>query len=248
MNTIIIPTTQNIELEYPVAQLGDRIASGLIDLLAFALYVYVWGYLIDKYNYHSEWKDYLSDTLTIISLLPAVFYSLWCEFLFQGQTLGKRLMKMRTIRTDGAPATLSAYLLRWMLRMIDVWLSVSIVLLPGVIGMVAISMNKKGQRIGDIVAGTSVIKLQLVTTFGDTMFMDTAEDYQVVFPEIQNLSDRDVSILKEVFDLGIKNFNPELLEKLANKVKEVSGINTRMTDKQFLETVLRDYNHVFGKD
>lgn len=248
MNTIIIPTTQNIELEYPVAQLGDRIVSGLIDIGVLFLYVFIWGKLIDRYNYHSEWKEYLTDTISIISLLPAISYSLWCEFLFDGQTLGKKIMKLQTIRTDGAPATLSAYLLRWMLRIVDVWMSSSLVLLPGVIGMIVISVNKKGQRVGDIVAGTSVIKLQLVTTFGDTMFMETAEDYQVIFPEIKNLSDRDVSILKEVFDLGIKNFDPELLEKLANKVKQVSGIHTTMTDKQFLETVLRDYNHVFGKD
>ncbi|MDX2245551.1 MAG: RDD family protein [Bacteroidia bacterium] len=248
MNTIIIPTTQNIELEYPVAHLGDRITSGLIDLGVLILYVYLWGVLIDKYNYHSEWKDYLTDTLSIFSFLPAAFYSLWSEWFFNGQTLGKKIMKMRTIRTDGAPATLSGYLLRWMLRLVDVWMSVGIVLMPGIVGMIAISVNKKGQRLGDILAGTSVIKLQLVTTFGDTMFVDTEENHKVVFPEIHNLSDRDVSILKEVFDMGIKSFNPELLEKLANKVKEVSGIKTKMSDKQFLETVLRDYNHVFGKD
>ncbi|MEZ4829659.1 MAG: RDD family protein [Bacteroidia bacterium] len=248
MNTIIIPTTQNIELEYPVAQLGDRIVSGLIDIGIVIAYIYVWSYLLRLYNYHSDWKDYFSDSMTIISVLPAVTYSLWCEYIFEGQTAGKKIMKMRTIRTDGAPATLSAYILRWMLRILDVWISTGIVLIPGIVGLVTISANKKGQRLGDILAGTSVIKLQLVTAFGDTIFVDTAEDYQVVFPEIQHLSDRDISILKEVFDLGIKNFNPDLLEKLAIKVKEVTNITTRMTDKDFLETILRDYNHVYGKE
>lgn len=246
MNTIIIPTTQNIELEYPVAHLGDRIVAGIIDTAVLFTYIIIWNWFLTEYGEYSSFEDYTSSTVSILSFLPAAFYSLWTELFFNGRTLGKLIMKTRTIRTDGAPPTISNYLIRWILKLVDVWLSVMI-LIPGIVGMITILINKKGQRLGDLAAGTTVIKLKLVTTFGDTIFMHTGEDYEVVFPEIQTLSDRDVSILKEVLDAGVKSSNPMLLDKLATKVKEVAGITSTMSDRAFLETILRDYNHVYGR-
>ena len=250
MNTIIIPTTQNIELEYPVANVGDRILAGIVDLLVLVVYVFLWAQILSSYVEHSHdsWQDYTTDTIWIIAMLPAMFYTLFCEVFFSGQTLGKRLVNMKTIRVDGSPPTISNYMIRWALRVVDVWLSISFLLMPGIIGVITLSVNKKGQRLGDLAAGTAVIKQKLVTTFGDTIFIDTGENYEVIYPEIQNLSDRDVSILKEVLDAGVKSSNPKLLEKLANKVKEVASIEDNSSPQKFLETVLKDYNHVYGRD
>ncbi|MCB0853814.1 MAG: RDD family protein [Bacteroidetes bacterium] len=250
MNTIIIPTTQNIELEYPVANIGDRIIAGVADIAVIALYLFIWTKILNTYyeNTYSEWIDYTTDIVWILAFLPAALYSLLCEIFFSGQTVGKRLMNTKTIRVDGAVPTISNYMIRWMLRIVDVWMSMGFLLVPGVIGLVTISVNKKGQRLGDLAAGTTVIKLKLVTTFRYTMFMETAQDYEVVYHQIQSLSDRDVAILKEVLDAGVKSSNPALLEKLANKVKEVAGIEDNTPPKKFLLTVLKDYNHLFGKD
>jgi uncharacterized RDD family membrane protein YckC len=250
MNTIIIPTTQNIELEYPVANIGDRIVAALIDIVLLAIYLLFWTKILNTYYHHthSELLDYTTDVVWILAFLPAALYSVLCEVFFSGQTLGKRIMNTKTIRVDGTVPTISNYLIRWMLRLVDVWMSMGFLLMPGVIGLITISVNKKGQRLGDLAAGTTVIKLKLVTTFGDTMFMETDQDYEVVYHQIQNLSDRDVAILKEVLDAGIKSANPALLEKLADKVKEVARIEDDTPPREFLVTVLKDYNHLFGKD
>jgi len=259
MKTIIIPTTQNIELEYPVATFGERILAGLIDWLVFWVYFLVMLYLVNSSPQGSQsFTNYVSNLSAIIQLLllPAVGYTLICESLFNGQTLGKFLMRMRTIRTDGASPTFSNYLIRWMLRFVDVWLSFLIFWLasgefipfiPGLVGLLTLGINKNNQRLGDLAAGTSVVKLKLVTTFGDTIFVETDQDYEVKFPEIQRLSDRDVSILKEVLDAGIKSSNPRLLQKLAHKVKEVAKIETKMPHRLFLQTLLQDYNHIYGR-
>ena len=241
MNTIIIPTAQNIELEYPIAGSGDRIVANLID------WVVQFGYLIILALVNDGLDSPMDETAWVLATLPITCYHLACETLFNGRSLGKFLMKMQVIRMDGSAATISGYMLRWVLRIVDVWIS-TILMAPGAVGLVVMSINKHGQRLGDILAGTTVIKLKLVTSFGDTIFAETGEDYEVVFPEIQTLSDKDMSILKEVLDAGLRSENPDLLLRLAGKVKEVAGIENSWPPQPFLETVLRDYNHVFGKE
>lgn len=251
MSTIIIPTTQNIELEYPVANVGDRILSGIVDLAILLAYLTFWGWLLNAYfdssveDLFSENERYITvQTIYVLATIPLACYSLITEIFFEGQTFGKKLTQTQTIRIDGSPPTLSNYLVRWVLRIVDIWLSL-LIMFPGLIAMLSISISKKGQRLGDIAAGTTVVKLKLVTTFVDTIYVETEDEYEMVFKEIQNLSDRDVSILKEVLVAGIKSENPQLLQKLSEKVKEVAGINSNMPTRKFLETVLKDYNHYY---
>lgn len=257
MKTIIIPTTQNIELEYPIASVGDRIISGLIDVLFLSIVGAGFGLLLTEVFDFSA--VYLMAHFYLIFVLPASLYFLLSEILYNGQSIGKYLLGMRVIKQDGSSPDFTSYFLRWLFQAVDMgnlpimlffmlFGSTYNMLVPGLIGLIALLVSKNGQRLGDIAAGTTVIKLKLVTTFGDTIFVDTKEDYVVAFPEIEHLSDRDVSILKEVLDAGLKSNNPAILNKLANKVKEVAKIESKMEDMYFLQTVLKDYNHFYGRE
>lgn len=244
MNTIIIPTTQNIELEYPVAPTGERILAGLIDLALLVGYTLFWLELLSSYRSHDRLASYFTDSVYLLALLPAMTYSLWTEIWLQGQTVGKYLMKLQTIRLDGAAPGASEYAIRWMLRIIDVWITASFVM-PGIPAIIAISANKMNQRLGDLAAGTTVVKLKLVSSFSDTIFVETKDNHQVRFPEARLLSDRDVSIIKEVLEAGTKSDNLELIHRLVAKVKQVTGIQSDLPSREFLKAVIKDYNFLF---
>ena len=235
MKTIIIPTTQNVELEYPIADIGDRILAFFVDFLIQV------GYFILVYMFIDEFHLNPSTGWIIIIILPAALYSLISEIALNGQSVGKRVRKLKVIRFDGSPPSLGDYFLRWLFRIIDVFT------MYGLVAVFTISINKKGQRLGDLAAGTTVIKQKLVADFDDTIFRDLGESYEVKFPQIQSLSDRDMSILKEVLDAGLKSNNPEIIQRLAHKVKTVADIKTDMQDTVFLEYVLKDYNYLYGK-
>lgn len=241
MRTIIIPTTQNIELEFPVASVGDRLVAFLIDS-AIQL-----GYMALVY-FISDWLNIeLSTGSIILLMLPAMVYSLFFEVVYKGQTIGKRIRNLKVIRYDGSAPEFTGYFLRWLFRLIDIWPSM-ITLAPGVIGFIIMSVNKKGQRLGDIVAGTTIVKEELVVNFDDTMFRNLDDSYTLQFPQIQKLTDKDIAILKDVFDSGKKSSNYDLMERLAKRVKTVTGIETTLSDHAFLEIVLKDYNYLYGRE
>ncbi len=235
MRTISIPTTQNIELEYPIATPGDRTVAFLIDRLIQGGYLILLNYLLDQTG-----VDASTGTWILLSL-PATLYSLVTEVAFGGQTIGKKLRKMRVIRQDGSAPAFTDYFLRWVFGAIDT------VLMGGLIAFVTTSMNKRGQRIGDMVAGTTVVKLELVTHFDDTIFRDLDENYVPTFTEVQLLSDKDLAILQEVLAAGNRANNPEIIDRLARKIKEVAGVKSNLNNYQFLELVLKDYNYLYGK-
>lgn len=233
MRTISIPTTQNIELEYPIATPGDRTFAYIIDLLIQGGYLAGANYLLDGAN--------LSTGTSILIAMPAILYSLITEVAFGGQTIGKKLRKMRVIRQDGSAPAFTDYFLRWVFGLLDTigtW---------GLLAFITTSMNKRGQRVGDMIAGTTVVKLELVTHFDDTIFRDLDENYVPTFTEVQLLSDKDLAILQEVLEAGNRANNPEIIDRLARKIKDVTGVKSNLNNYQFLELVLKDYNYLYGK-
>ncbi len=233
MRTISIPTTQNIELEYPIATPGDRIFAYLIDVLIQGGYLFGINYALGGAQ--------LSTGATILITMPAFLYSLVTEVAFGGQTIGKKLRKMRVIRQDGSAPAFTDYFLRWVFGLLDTlgtW---------GLLAFITTSMNKRGQRVGDMIAGTTVVKLELVTHFDDTIFRDLDENYVPTFTEVQLLSDKDLAILQEVLEAGNRANNPEIIDRLARKIKDVTGVKSNLNNYQFLELVLKDYNYLYGK-
>src|SRR5690606_3795224 len=110
MANIAINTSQNVNLDYRVANIGDRILAFLIDIFIFILYLFVLGYVFSAFD-----KAFDSDRWTAIGfqsllILPVMFYSLYMHILFNGQTIGKMIINIKVVKEDGSPVHWSNYM------------------------------------------------------------------------------------------------------------------------------------------
>ncbi|MCX2573466.1 RDD family protein [Pedobacter sandarakinus] len=240
METIRISTTQNIDIEYEVAGLGERIAASCIDFGGFfVLYIisiilgaaaafgnFVWGFPI----------------LAIIFAVVFVFYDLVCELTMDGQTFGKKALKIKVISIDGGQPTFSQYLLRWVFRLVDFtpigW---------GIVAIISVAVTEKHQRVGDILAKTTLIKTTQRTRFDNLAFnFQLPDSYQPVFNEVIHLSDREIELVYEVLTGYYQTANATIVYAMAEKLKLHLSIKlpSEMNELQFLETVMKDYKYL----
>lgn len=246
MQTIEIQTTQNVHIEYPVASVGDRVVAGLIDQLIMIGYLiaiiffYIWLLNVTEGSSFSYPVAYF-----VILFLPLFFYHLLCETYLNGQSFGKKLMKMRVVKLDGTQAGIGSYFLRWILAPIDIYFTY------GSVGLVTMIVNGKGQRLGDLAAHTTVVKLKAETKLDDTILRVTPTNYEVKFPQVSALSDKDISLVKEVLDLNFKKPDIAVYTRILNKTKEAIekkiGVSTNLHPLTFLDTVLKDYNYLLSE-
>ncbi len=232
MDNIKIQTTQNVDIEYELASIGDRILATLLDYVFFIAY-FVLLLIIAGFT---KGLFFESIAVIIILVLPVFLYDLLCEMFFQGKSLGKMIMKIKVVKLDGTQAGFGAYMLRWLLRIIDTKL------FSGGVALIAIIVNGKGQRIGDMAAGTTVIKMKQKITLNDTILNRVASTYVIVYPEVSRLTDSDIAIIKEVMQMSIRTGNFQAIEKLAVKTKAAMGITVSLPHAQFLSTVVQDYS------
>ncbi|WP_201986899.1 RDD family protein [Hymenobacter rubidus] len=235
MSTIRIQTTQNVTLEYETASVGDRILASLIDYGLYLTWFIAWAVLNNEFNISPGGRAGM-----VLMYLPTTFYMLACEVFFNGQTLGKKALKLRVVRLDGTRAGLGDYLLRWLLRPVE------IVMTLGVVALITILLNGRSQRLGDLAAGTTVISLKKRPDYSTPMAAEVAriEGYQPVFTQAAALSDHDVALIRKLLFHGTRQENPVLINEVANKVKAITGIHTDLPDAPFLKTVLRDHAHL----
>jgi uncharacterized RDD family membrane protein YckC len=235
MQTIKIQTTQNIEVEYQLAGVGDRMVAYLVDI---AIYIGFW-FLLLLLNKATSFLN--NNYLAFLASFPFLFYSVCCEFFLNGQTIGKKAKGIQVISLDGGQASLGQYLIRWVFSIIDVSVS------SGVVAVVMIALTDKSQRLGDKVAGTTVVRTRIKTTLQDTIFEETADIYQPLYPQVNILKEKDIALVKEVLNRNYKIPNYEMIVKTADKIKQVLEIVTPHEAEDFLKTVIKDYNHVTAR-
>ncbi len=233
MSTLRIHTTQNVSLEYEVASVGERLLATLIDYSLYLVWFALCGVLLYKLGAN---QDRVALTLM---LLPTTFYFLACEVFFNGQTLGKKARHLRVVRLDGTAPSLGDYCLRWLLRPFEV------LLFFGAPALLTVLINGKGQRLGDIAAGTAVISLRPGAARAEGLSLAAAPaDYQPVFAQAAHLADHDVALLRRLVHQANARGNFVLLHETATKVKALTGIASDLPDLPFLQTVLRDHAHL----
>jgi uncharacterized RDD family membrane protein YckC len=237
MSIISITTSQNIELEYELGSLGDRIVGRIIDGLIIIAYVILLFVLFNLAPKGSIEGNYL---LLMLFFLPIVFYDLVSEILMNGQSVGKKVMGIKVISLSGEQPSYSQYLIRWLFRLIDFSFSGSLV------AFITVAVTEKKQRLGDIVAGTVLIKTNPRTELSQTIYQPlNQQEYKVTYPEVPLLSDNDIQLVKEVITTVRRTGNSLLALQAQQKVEQVLEIQSKNSEPiRFLQTILLDYNYL----
>lgn len=231
--SISVHTAQNVAVDYAPAGLLERILATAIDycvlvgvgvpLSQLAFYLYdlagaTWGFYI--------------------VYIPLVAYHLICEAAFHGQSLGKLAMRLRVARLDGGRLTFWHCFLRWVFRLVD------ITLLGGSVAIIAIICSRRSQRLGDMAAGTTVIRRPRLAAASLADPYDPPADHEVVFPQAALLSDADLRVIREVLAEVKHRGDYSLLPPLVTRLKAITGITSSLPNLQFAETLLCDAIHL----
>lgn len=242
MSQLSIITTQNVVINFTAASVGERILAFLTDIviqIAYAITVFYGIFnLLQLGNLIKNWDNWSRIAVVILFFIPIIFYTILLESIFEGQTFGKRLLKIKVVKIDGYQASFGDYLIRWLFRLIDIFSN------SGILALISIVITDKSQRLGDISAGTSVISLKNNISINSTILQEIDEQYVPTYASVIKLSDNDVRIILENFLFAKKNYDLEKLKKIKTKIETVTGIkNQSGNDADFIKTILKDYNY-----
>jgi uncharacterized RDD family membrane protein YckC len=233
MQTVTVRTTQNVFIEYPVASLGDRILAYFVDILIIIAYYLVAVMVLVSLDSFS-----MSGFIGIM-LIPTFLYHLFFEIFMNGQSPGKRQMNIKVVRLDGTPPTIGNYVIRWLFRLIE------IDFLSGAVAVVAIAVGGKGQRIGDLAAGTAVIKeVEQREVSAKEVFTVSEENYTPVFHQVVNLTDQHIELIQQALEVNRTTGNLQPVLAVTEKIRNVLRIQNDLPPLKFLYTIVKDYGHL----
>lgn len=248
MPIVKLDTGFNIEVEFAITPFHKRMFAWLIDLTIFIAYYY----FLRKMEIALNWDDDEKWAVVLLSL-PPLFYHLICEITLHGQSVGKKALAIKVITTDGGQPSLSQYLIRWAFRLADfpIWILgfiqageldwwFAIFLFSGLVCVLATPLT---QRIGDLVAGTIVIDTKTHTSWEDTVFTELESNYQPRFPQVMQLTDKDINTLKSIISTVRKKSDYDLSMRIGERIKTKLNITSDQDSLEFLETLLKDYNY-----
>lgn len=244
MANLTINTTQNIKIEFKTASIGERMLASILDLIFKGFYLTLIFYIVSELGIVQTFSDDWSKIAVVILIAsPVLFYSLFFEVVLQGATPGKKIMRIKVIKIDGYEATVVDYATRWVMRLVDFWIG------SAAVGLITIVCTDRSQRLGDILAGTSVISIKERLLLSATIFQEVEEEYIPLFSQVLSLTDKDVYIIKEALTTFKTNKDQALLQKLVEKLKSVLGVSDmkKLSDQEFIETVIKDYNYLTAK-
>jgi uncharacterized RDD family membrane protein YckC len=145
---IAISTPEGLELEYSLAGVASRIFVGWVDFMLRAVVLFA----LTGIGYAAGGGT-VAGLVLLVGLFVSLFvYDIAFEVWGGGQTPGKRWNGLRVVMEDGRPIRFAPSAVRNLIRLIDVWLTF------GVVGMVSITATSRDQRLGDLAAGTLVIR------------------------------------------------------------------------------------------
>lgn len=237
MKTIDITTAQNVTIEHQLAEIGDRIFAYVIDFIIIVLSVVFFRLLYTTVmpSDYQKFADY------IVSIPIVLFYTPVSEMLTHGRSIGKKAQGLQVVKLNGQEVGFTDYLIRWTFRMVDIYFSL------GSVATLLISSTDKSQRLGDMLANTTVVRIRprYAVQLKNILSMQNAGTYTPRYPEVRQMTEKDMLFVKSTLD-RLKNYpnaaHREAADELAKVLSEQLGI-TSVYDRSdlFLKTLINDY-------
>lgn len=271
MGVIKVPTNFNIELEFEIPEFYRRMIALLIDMVIEYFYLRI---AIEFYSSYMQSSNFFEEdvqhnlwALGLLLMLPIMVYHVVLEITMNGQSIGKKIMGLRVVDEHGGKASIAQFLIRWLLRVSDLWIVMLIFFLASAprlgnietlfvvlfglgflfTDIILVISSRKGQRIGDILAHTILIRTNTRSNIAETVFQEVADNYVPSFPQIMQLSDRDINAIKSILENARKKEDYVSAGNAAEKIKNHLHIETSMHPLDFLEVLLKDYNYLSTK-
>lgn len=240
MRTIELRTTQNVTIEYDTATVGDRIFAYIIDalILATAHGFFTW-FVTTAFKVEDD--GILTFLIGFLPFFELLIYHFCMEYFNNGQSFGKKAMGLQVVRLDGSQLSAGDALLRSFFLIIDVVFSF------GIIAVLLISSSDRRQRLGDMTANSTVIKIKQNLRFSlqDILKISTTEDYEPIYHDVKKLSEQDMLLIKNALSRYAEHRNhahAQVIDELTETVRKRLDIVERPKDKiDFLRTLIRDY-------
>ena len=252
-NRITLQTPESVELEFTLAGIGNRAYALLIDYVVWSIILI--GFFIAWAIFSSQLLESIENLvgsskqvklwLVAIQLLITFFiyvgYFVVFETFWQGQTPGKRFVKIRVIRDDGKPVSLQQSTLRSLLRPVDDLFF---------LGVFFIVFGKREKRLGDLVAGTLVIQEEqsvVSSIFPVSKEAETLANQLVSEADFAGMLPEDFAVIREYLQRRtamIPEARAEVSRQLAHQIKDVIALEKvpkGVTANQFLEAVYLAY-------
>jgi uncharacterized RDD family membrane protein YckC len=247
-----VNTPENVALEYPLAGIGSRFLASLADHLLIAgiilvvNLVAVFAFFIafqkkfQSSSGESNWLYWILAILGIITFAIQYGYFIFFEILWNGQTPGKRAVRLRVVRTNGLPLSAGEALIRNIVRIVD-----SLPMAYGV-GLVVMFIDSQSRRLGDLAAGTLVIREQASVSLSSLVPARGIQADGADLPEIslERLSAAERSLIADFLRrrdtlVNRKELAGVLLEKLYRRLERIPRDEERRNPEEALEKLAR---------
>ena len=240
MADLSIVTSQNVQVKFKLATVGKRLLAFSIDFMIKLSYAILISTLFTKsgfINKFSHWDRWSIGAIWVLIMSPILVYSVLSETMMHGQTFGKKITKIKVIKTEGCEAGFSDYFTRWIFMLIDFYVGF------GIFGLTSALFSKSTQRLGDVTAGTAVVSLEHKWDISHTIFDEVNKEYVPTYPEVKLLSDNDIRIVKRVLKHHAINKNMTVIFTLSKKIESILKIKKKEKKSlDFVNRVVKDYN------
>jgi uncharacterized RDD family membrane protein YckC len=227
-----VETPDHVVLRYTLAGVGNRGFAAVVDfLVAFLITA---GLEIGYAQIGAPGEAVLSGVIRLLLFVLGWSYFILLEWLWNGQTVGKRAFGLRVINEDGSPAGFVAVFVRNLVRMID--------FLPAFygLGLLSIVLTSRSQRLGDFAAGTYVVRAPKPQLDWLALRTVTRPDAPVATAGVRGLSGEAQRIVREFVAREGKlsaGDRARLATEIASRIRPFTSGIVAVDDLAFLRAV-----------